>query len=285
MHDPRKVLLPLGLAALGIGLVAMTASFVRPRMGRKRRRTLRLAVLNPRDKSDYNSRIMEMLAELFEAAGVAVELTEFDVSSGSDEAKAARAEFDGFIIPGSMASAYDDSIPWLGSLADLIRALDAERRPTLGICFGHQIIAQALGGEVILNPAGAHAGAVTFNPSPKGQELLGLGGETTLLYHHYDIVHRLPPSGVNLGFSVSNPVHAAAIGDGKGGVHMISFQAHPEFSTPLGRQVLGTIISKKDAPKFGEAWASAKAATMGTEGNDPVRVTQAAVRALWPAAV
>ncbi|CAM9307372.1 unnamed protein product, partial [Phaeothamnion confervicola] len=58
------------------------------------------------------------------------------------------AAFDGFIIPGSVSSA-NDNVDWQRRLCVEIQRLYRERRPLLGICFGHQIIAHALGGEVL----------------------------------------------------------------------------------------------------------------------------------------
>ncbi|MCT4555460.1 MAG: type 1 glutamine amidotransferase [Pelagimonas sp.] len=54
---------------------------------------------------------------------------------------------DGFLITGSRHGAYEDH-PWIPPLEDMIRAIVAADRPLIGVCFGHQIIAQALGGKV-----------------------------------------------------------------------------------------------------------------------------------------
>ena len=54
---------------------------------------------------------------------------------------------DGWVITGSRHGAYEDH-PWIPPLEDLIRAIHDKGQPLIGVCFGHQIIAQALGGKV-----------------------------------------------------------------------------------------------------------------------------------------
>ena len=56
--------------------------------------------------------------------------------------------FDGYVITGSPASVNDDNLPWIGQLLDFIRAVHTARQPLIGLCFGHQAVARALGGQV-----------------------------------------------------------------------------------------------------------------------------------------
>ena len=57
-------------------------------------------------------------------------------------------EFDGYIITGSAAGVYEDH-DWLKPLFAFIEKCDALKKPLCGICFGHQAVAKALGGEVV----------------------------------------------------------------------------------------------------------------------------------------
>ena len=68
---------------------------------------------------------------------------------------------DGYLITGSRASVYDDE-PWIARLADFVRELDDAGAKTIGICFGHQLIAHALGGAVDRAPNGWGVGVQTW---------------------------------------------------------------------------------------------------------------------------
>jgi GMP synthase-like glutamine amidotransferase len=59
---------------------------------------------------------------------------------------------DGYLITGSPAGVYDDK-PWIAPLAEFVRQSQA-RVPMVGICFGHQLMAHALGGQVVKSPKG-----------------------------------------------------------------------------------------------------------------------------------
>ena len=63
--------------------------------------------------------------------------------------------YDGFIVGGSYSGAYEvRDVTWIQALSTQLQQMRARQVPMLGICFGHQILAQALGGTVIKNPKG-----------------------------------------------------------------------------------------------------------------------------------
>ena len=71
-------------------------------------------------------------------------------------------EADGWLITGSKHGAYED-LPWIPRLETFIRDIRAADRPLVGICFGHQIIAQALGGTVKKSDKGWAVGHQTYS--------------------------------------------------------------------------------------------------------------------------
>lgn len=130
---------------------------------------------------------------------------------------------DAWLITGSKHGAYDD-LPFIAPLEDFIRAAFAAEVPMVGICFGHQIIAQAMGGEVVKFPGGWRAGAETYD----------FHGETFALYAwHQDQVVR-PPEGAEV--IATNPYceNAALLYGGRA----LTIQAHPEY----GRRELSGLI-------------------------------------------
>lgn len=95
---------------------------------------------------DYPAMFAHMLGEGFEIDSV-------DVDHG--ELPADPSAYDAYLITGSPAGIYDP-LPWVAELSDFIRAAGAAKM--VGICFGHQIMAEALGGHVEKSPKGWGAG-------------------------------------------------------------------------------------------------------------------------------
>ena len=134
-------------------------------------------------------------------------------------------EGDGWIITGSAKSAYDD-IDWIVELEMLIKKAYEVEKPILGICFGHQLIAQALGGVVKKNKKGWELGSSTININKEGldspifKEMLG--GDSFYMSHE-DVVEVLPKEAVELAMNDKGN-QAYHIGNFIYGV-----QFHPEF--------------------------------------------------------
>lgn len=124
---------------------------------------------------------------------------------------------DGWLITGSRHGAYDD-LPWIPRLEAFIREAYAAGVPMVGVCFGHQIIAQALGGKVEKHPGGWIVGRQEYDFSN------GLG-RLALNAWHQDQVTRLPP-GAEVVASGPGCANAALLYDGE---RAYTIQPHPEF--------------------------------------------------------
>lgn len=130
---------------------------------------------------------------------------------------------DGWLITGSRHGTYEDH-DWIAPLEALIRDIIASGRPLVGICFGHQIIAQALGGRVEKVARGWSVGRTTYDTAT---------GPLTLDAWHQDQIVALPEGARVLAESDFCPHAALAYGD-----RVLSYQAHPEFSADYTRDLL-----------------------------------------------
>ncbi|GAB3481891.1 type 1 glutamine amidotransferase [Marinomonas epiphytica] len=136
-------------------------------------------------------------------------------------------ECDAWLITGSPSNV-DERTPWMNKLSDFIREVDADKRALVGICFGHQIIADALGGEVEKFIGGWGVGvhryqsvAVTKVADKWTQQLPEF---SICAMHQYQVVKK--PSGAKV-FAQSNFCQNAGLVYGQ---HIVTLQGHPEFS-------------------------------------------------------
>lgn len=121
---------------------------------------------------------------------------------------------DGWLITGSRFGAYEDHA-FIPPLEDFIREAYAKAVPMVGICFGHQIVAQALGGKVERYPGGWSVGPTEYD----------FDGETLRLNAwHRDQVTRKPDAAKVLACNDFCENAALVYGD-----RIFTVQAHPEF--------------------------------------------------------
>jgi GMP synthase-like glutamine amidotransferase len=133
-------------------------------------------------------------------------------------------EFNGYVITGSPASANGDA-PWITRLMDFIREIDAAKIPTVGICFGHQAIARALGGTVSRNPGGWGFGVAETQFTYQEIWMVPQHDSLSLYAAHNEQVTALPRDAVALGGSEFCP-----IGSYKIGRHIFTTEYHPEMT-------------------------------------------------------
>ncbi len=138
-----------------------------------------------------------------------------------------REGFAGAIVTGSGAMVTDRH-PWSERSAEWLREAAHDGLPLLGICYGHQLIAHALGGEVDYHPAGREMGTVQLelHPQAAGDPLFaGLPGQFAAQATHLQSVLRAPEGATVLAKSDHDACHAFRWGSSTWGV-----QFHPEFS-------------------------------------------------------
>ena len=142
------------------------------------------------DHSDYPSMFEKVLGRAAASLDIAVTFRIWDVEHGDypedpDECNA-------YVITGSRKSAYDDE-GWIHDLGEFVRSLHQARKKTVGICFGHQLVAHYLGGTAAGAAPGWGVGIHRYDvlsPQPFMQPALG---SYRLVVSHRDQVLRLPP--------------------------------------------------------------------------------------------
>lgn len=189
--------------------------------------------------SELNLSIPRLWFELNEQVGVTLE--EFNVKQGVYPDESTWANYDGFIVGGSLNSAYDiERVAWIRSLTTVLKRMNEKQCKMFGVCFGHQILAQTFGGKVIANPKGPQFAArpMSMDRSSLPTDLKhslpeGMSEEISLFVTHSDIVSELPPGACSFCASGVNAHELLTIGD-----NILSVQAHPEFgASAKGRDV------------------------------------------------
>ncbi|KAJ6567699.1 class I glutamine amidotransferase-like protein [Mycena vulgaris] len=190
----------------------------------------------------------------------------------------------GILITGSKFSAYED-VDWINKLVDFVARV-AATRPALkivGICFGHQIVARALGGRCVNSMW--EVGPTPIALTPLGQEIFGV--ESMYIEEmHRDHVPEIPPTFHLLGSTPiamnqamvrfvngaapSSPVSLADI-------HILTVQGHPEFNEPI----VSKIVAARTASGVITAEIAADAGQRAHWQNDGVGVVAKVILGMY----
>ena len=177
----------------------------------------RLALLDASQGSEHTPRNFRR--------DVPADLAEFDVSG---DGVPGTFGFDGFVVTGSRASVYWDE-PWISDLLSWTAEAVDRGLPALGVCFGHQVLAEALGGRV--EDMGAYeVGYREVRHFGNSRLFSGVDETFTAFTSHTDAVVELPPG-------------ARQIAENDYGVHgfdiveddVFTVQFHPEYDTETAR--------------------------------------------------
>ena len=133
--------------------------------------------------------------------------------------------FDALIITGSPAGVYEGH-DWISPVEDFLRRAISVGKPTIGICFGHQLLAQAFGGKVEKSDNGWGVGAHPYAMSGAADWMAPMQSRINCAVSHQDQVNEAPEGARILGGSDFCPNGVISYAQGPA----ISFQQHPEFS-------------------------------------------------------
>ena len=178
----------------------------------------------PGDLAQTYGSYPKMFAELL---GPGFEIENFDVQAGQLPEAAAHGAY---LITGSPAGVYDP-LPWIDPLLDFIRSeKDAKM---VGVCFGHQAMAEALGGHVEKSDKGWGAGLHRYTVA-RPEPWIDTAGTIAIPASHQDQVIVQPPNTEVVAASDFTPFAALAWTDRPA----ISFQFHPEFSPAFAKALI-----------------------------------------------
>ena len=141
-------------------------------------------------------------------------------------------EVDAYLITGSKSSVYENK-GWIEELKRFVVTLDSAKKKTVGICFGHQIVAHALGGKTVKSPNGWHIGNRPHHVRNTIEWTKEDTNDFRLLFSHQDEV--VVPA---KGSSVLASTEKCAIAMCSVGDHMLTIQGHPEFEIAYARQLI-----------------------------------------------
>lgn len=183
-----------------------------------------------RDALDLGGDYPELFDDLFGPLGA--EVVPFAVDEGN--LPASLKDCDGWITSPSRHSV-NDIEPWIDDVGEVIRALVHEERPFAGICFGHQLLATALGGRVERAARGWGVGVQDYEVVEQRwwMDPPVTGGQFRLVASHEDQVTQVPAGAVVLARAEYCPVAAMEVGE-----RAISLQPHPEFTVALSARLL-----------------------------------------------
>ena len=182
----------------------------------------------------------------------------FDVAAGvlPDAVEAC----DAYLVTGAAAGVYDP-LPWIDPLKDFLVSARG-RAPLVGVCFGHQIMAEAFGGKVIQSPKGWGVGMHTYAvraPAP----WMDAAAPIAVAASHQDQVVEPPPGARVVAASDFTPFGMLAYDDQPA----ISIQLHPEFAPAYAE----ALIEARRGTRYSDAEADAAIASYAAP-NDAARV-------------
>ncbi|NQE65068.1 type 1 glutamine amidotransferase [Caulobacter sp. RHG1] len=178
----------------------------------------------------------------------------YDVQKG--ELPSDPAENDAYVVTGSAAGVYDP-LPWIEPLKSFLR--DAKgATPLVGVCFGHQIMAEAFGGKVEKSDKGWGVGLQAYEVAEHAPWMDG-ARHVSVPGSHQDQVVELAPGARVLAGSAFTPYGVLAYDDAKA----ISMQFHPEFTPAYAK----ALIEARRGTRFTDEQADAAIASLGADND------------------
>ncbi len=213
--------------------------------------------------SDEHGAYEELYERLINPSFAAV--TPFDIEvyrAHEGELPVDLGRLDLIVVGGSRAGVYEDH-PWIQPLLSFIRSAHTARVNLVGICFGHQAVAAALGAKVTPFEGGWNLARHEYRVDASAFGL-SAGDVLGLNAFHRDQVREVP-TGTEVFLSSDRCAIAGLVGE-----HLLTFQPHPEFSASLTESLLAAGEGIRFAD---EELADARARLKGDLSNEVISAT------------
>lgn len=174
-----------------------------------------------------HGRYQDMIQRMFRAVNFDVTLDVYNCRENLFPADLSKYDF--FITTGSKYSVYDAD-PWIENTIDFIRKLDQLNKKVIGICFGHQLIAKALGMSVTKSNKGWGLGVAKNTILHTQPWMKEITDELNIIASHQDQVDEIPANAVVIAGSDFCPYFVVQWND-----HLLSIQGHPEWITAYSK--------------------------------------------------
>ncbi len=189
---------------------------------------------------DYPEMFQELLPD--------IKLHVYDVTQNRFPATVDECE--AYLTTGSKYSVYDD-LPWIHRLKALVQEIHVDNKYYIGVCFGHQLLAEALGGQVLKGDQGWCVGIHPFTVAERQPWMVPFQDPVHLIMSCQDQVQVMPENARLLAKSPDCPVGMFCVGD-----RMLGIQGHPEFSPEYARALMIGRVAKIGQEKTEKGLAS-----------------------------
>ena len=190
--------------------------------------------ITPSEEQEWGSTQYQEFSEFFSQVEHSIDLVEYRTTEGQFPSSVDECE--AYVLTGSVFGAYEDE-PWIKQLISFVQEAYARKDIKLiGICFGHQLLAQALGGQVKKSEKGWGLGRRKFKFLESPSWMTPKASEEALYYAHQDQVESLPEDAVLLGSDKFCQNDMFQLGE-----NVLGMQGHPEFTDGKIKDVVGIV--------------------------------------------
>ena len=192
----------------------------------------------PPDMEARHGGMTDLFRALLSAADASLEFRGFAAYEG--ELPASTTECDAYLVTGSRHGVYD-RLPWMAALGGFARSAREDGCKLVGICFGHQLLADAFGGQVVQAANGWGIGLHRYDVHETRPWMSPAAKSFCNLVHHQDQVEVPPPGAELLAGNEFCPYGLMQLGD-----NVLMLQSHPEMTPAFAAELIERGAENRD---------------------------------------